>query len=338
MLNGFWSLPNGFIKVMEKEKSSKKTYQLNISDGMHFKLLTEDPSASLHQFDDTSLKKISFNGIRLLYGKLRFKKPVPVKIETTNPYIEMYYSLAGSRQILFPNSNLRSHIQQGHHNIFYIPDPEFYIEPTEEEVENITLQIQFTEEYFKRFMLGDSPLFKPFMEKMYTGVLSILSPTDLYITPEMYILLNDIVHCEKEGIIRQLYIETCVLKLLQLQFEQYQNTFAQKDISVKEYDIEKLYRIKEYLEENISANHTLNELAREAGLNDFKLKKGFKELFNTTVFGYLHELRMKTAKELLLNTSKPIADISEYCGYVYVQSFTTAFRKKFGITPEKLRR
>ncbi|KGO92244.1 helix-turn-helix domain-containing protein [Flavobacterium subsaxonicum] len=303
------------------------------------KEITEKEISFAYEFGRTSFKKINFSGVRLLYGKLRFKKPFPVKIENSEPFVEMYFSLAGCRRMVFTQSSARSNVAQGHHNLFYIPDTEFYIEPAINDEENITLQIQFTEAYFNRFTQINHPLLLSFIESIGKKELSILSDFDLQITPQMYTVLDDIVHCEKEGIIKQLSIETSVLKLLQLQFEQYEAAFVKEHYTwVKDYDVDKLHHARQLLEQNITNPYSLAELARRTGLNDFKLKKGFKEVFGNTVFGYLHDHRMDIAQKMLLENNKSTAEISEYCGYAYVQSFITAFKKKFGVTPEKFRK
>lgn len=285
------------------------------------------------------IKKIDFSGVRLLYGRLKFIKPVPVQVINDSPYIEMFFSLSGSRDSYFMQSNRRSTVTSGYHNLYYVPDNEFYIEPSVAEEENIYVQVQFTEAYFKRFMPASHSQLSAFIKKMGNREFSVLSPGNLRITGEMYAILNDIVHCEKEGVIRQLYIETNVLKLLLLQFEQCMAGDMKADRPVKEQDVEKFTLVKKLLEDNIAHNHSLSELARSSGLNDFKLKKGFKALFGTTVFGYLHELRMLKAAELLHDdTAKPVSEIAECCGYAYVQSFSTAFKQRYGISPEKFRK
>lgn len=287
---------------------------------------------------DALIRKIDFSGIRLLYGKLKFIRPVPVQVLNDSPYIEMYFSLSGCRDVFFPSSTQRSTVSAGCHNLYYIPDNEFYIEPQDGEEESLSVQIQFTEEYFRRFMPADHAILSAFMKKIDSRELSVLNMAQQRITPEMFSLINDIVHCEKEGIIKQLSIETSALKLLLLQFEQYEASLKKTSGNIKEYDIEKLETVRQLLQENISYPHSLAELSRNAGINDFKLKKGFKELFGTTVFGYLHELRMAHAKELLHDNKKTIAEIAERCGYAYVQSFTTAFKNRYGTTPEKFRK
>ena len=73
------------------------------------------------------------------------------------------------------------------------------------------------------------------------------------------------------------------------------------------------------------------------GTNQQTLKKGFKELFGTTIWGYYNNLRMETAKDLLINQEKSIAEVADNIGYKNPQHFTVAFKKKYGILPSILK-
>ena len=75
------------------------------------------------------------------------------------------------------------------------------------------------------------------------------------------------------------------------------------------------------------------ELSRIAGINEFKLKRGFKEVFGQTVFGYLNDERMDLAKSDLLEKQKSITEIAFELGFSSVQHFSNAFKKKFGVSP-----
>jgi AraC-like DNA-binding protein len=73
------------------------------------------------------------------------------------------------------------------------------------------------------------------------------------------------------------------------------------------------------------------------GLNEYKLKRGFKETFNTTVFGYLADQRLNLAQQYLRDTDKTAAEISAELGYCTPQHFNNAFKRKFGFTPYSVR-
>jgi AraC-like DNA-binding protein len=298
--------------------------------------ITEKKLAFDYGYGHTSFKRTDFNGMRLLYSRVQFDRPFPVQMENGSPYMELYFSLAGSRSLVFSRDS-SNRVDAGTHNLFYIPRGGFWLEPDDIEGEIITLQIQFTTAYFERFMQLSHPAFEGFAKNMAQQLPAALAGAAQRITPEMLGILHDIIHCEKEGVIKQLFIETCALKLLQLQLEQLITTTVMPLQKVNDKDSQRLHLVRRLIDQNPAAHHTLASLSRHTGLNEFKLKKGFKALFGTTVMGYLHTRRMAIAKRLLLETALPVSDIAEQCGYAYAQSFSTAFKKYFGSTPEGLR-
>ncbi|NJK75120.1 MAG: helix-turn-helix transcriptional regulator [Microcoleus sp. SU_5_6] len=85
---------------------------------------------------------------------------------------------------------------------------------------------------------------------------------------------------------------------------------------------------------NIESPPSLLELAKKAGINDYKLKIGFREVFGTTVFGYLRNQRMEQARQLLLEQQMNVSEVAQTVGYASLSQFSTAFKHYFGITPK----
>lgn len=112
-------------------------------------------------------------------------------------------------------------------------------------------------------------------------------------------------------------------------------TVIAKNSIIKEYDIEKVYQARNIIESNLKSPCSLIELSRKVGLNDFKLKKGFKEIMGNTVFGYLYECRMKKAHQLL-NEKNSVNEVAFAVGYKNAQHFTAAYKKKFGFLPSSI--
>ncbi|NCU06276.1 MAG: helix-turn-helix transcriptional regulator, partial [Chitinophagaceae bacterium] len=83
---------------------------------------------------------------------------------------------------------------------------------------------------------------------------------------------------------------------------------------------------------------TLQQLSRKVGINEFKLKKGFKQLFGDTVFGYRHTVRMERAKEIILETKLEFSDIAFMTGFEHAENFHKAFKKYHGYTAVELRK
>jgi len=97
-------------------------------------------------------------------------------------------------------------------------------------------------------------------------------------------------------------------------------------------------RPTEVLVARLSDPPSLMELARLVGINDCKLKAGFRQVFGTTVFGYLHNCRMERSRQLLEAGEMSVAQAAQTVGFVNRSHFAIAFRKKFGVNPSTYRR
>lgn len=93
-----------------------------------------------------------------------------------------------------------------------------------------------------------------------------------------------------------------------------------------------------YLEANLSESHSLAEISRRVHLNEFKLKRGFRDRYNTTVFGYLRQKRMQRARALLESGGRSVLQVAAEVGYSNASHFTRAFRQSFGVNPKEFAR
>lgn len=104
------------------------------------------------------------------------------------------------------------------------------------------------------------------------------------------------------------------------------------------YDRQKLINAKRVLLERIDNPPSIIELSKEVGLNDFKLKKGFRSLFDNTVYGVVLEARLEKARQLLTQPGLSVTQISLQVGYSNHGHFSAAFKKRFGMTPREFGR
>lgn len=155
------------------------------------------------------------------------------------------------------------------------------------------------------------------------------------ITTAMQTVLHQIVHYPCQGITQKLYLESKVLELIALRLEQsMQDSSSPKSRTIlRSSDVDCIYQAKEILLKNWQHPPSLIDLARQVGLNDYKLKAGFREVFGTTVFGYLHLYRMEQAQRLLSQRQMSIREVGQYLGYSNPRCFADAFKKQFGVTP-----
>ena len=104
----------------------------------------------------------------------------------------------------------------------------------------------------------------------------------------------------------------------------------------KEYDRERIRFARDYLIRHMENPPSLAELSRLAGINEFKLKNGFKELIGLPVFAWLADYRLETARNELMKNCKTVTEIAFELGYSSPQHFSTAFKRKFGVPPGKI--
>lgn len=103
-----------------------------------------------------------------------------------------------------------------------------------------------------------------------------------------------------------------------------------------EADREKIIKAREILIRHIGEPITIKELSRKAAINECYLKKGFKEMFGTTIFDFYQSQRMDHARYLLYEKGLSVTDVSLMLGYSSISHFSTAFKKHTGLKPCEL--
>ena len=103
-----------------------------------------------------------------------------------------------------------------------------------------------------------------------------------------------------------------------------------------EADREKIARAREILLQNLGEPVTIKELSRKVAINECYLKKGFKEMFGTTIFDFYQSQRMEHAKYLLYEKGLTVTEVSILLGYSSISHFSTAFKKHTGLKPCEL--
>ena len=93
-----------------------------------------------------------------------------------------------------------------------------------------------------------------------------------------------------------------------------------------------------YMRSNFNKKIDMDELAERVFLSHSGLIWKFKKELNTTPSNYLSILRLRYAKQLLLNHPYSITEISEMCGYSNPYYFTNAFHKYSGMSPTEFRK
>lgn len=96
-------------------------------------------------------------------------------------------------------------------------------------------------------------------------------------------------------------------------------------------------KVVAYLETDLSADLTLNQLASDLGVNASYLSILFSKEMGTSLTDYVNHYRIEHAQTLLANTDVPIKDIALRCGIGDIHYFTRLFKKISGATPKAWR-
>ncbi|MCK5110099.1 MAG: helix-turn-helix transcriptional regulator [Arcobacteraceae bacterium] len=115
--------------------------------------------------------------------------------------------------------------------------------------------------------------------------------------------------------------------------------FSLLDIYDENINEDELYiakKAKSYLLKNFVTAPTIQSLAHLCATNESKLKKTFKKVYKTTIYGYIQKLRLKKANLLLKEQVLNIGEIAKEVGYKHQGHFSKLFFDTFGVYPKDL--
>ncbi|MFQ4142477.1 AraC family transcriptional regulator [Chlorogloeopsis sp. ULAP02] len=148
---------------------------------------------------------------------------------------------------------------------------------------------------------------------------------------------QQIINCPYQGMTKRMYLQGKVLELIALQLAPILS--AQDGLQpaprLKADTIARIHLAREILLTNLENPPSLLELTQIVGVSDRTLRRGFRELFGTTVFRYLTEKRMEWAEQLLRQGNITIAEVAHRVGYSHQGRFAETFKRKFMITPSE---
>jgi transcriptional regulator GlxA family with amidase domain len=99
-----------------------------------------------------------------------------------------------------------------------------------------------------------------------------------------------------------------------------------------------LIRVAQLMEENIEKPLSLENIAKATGLSRRQIERLFKRDLNCVPKHYYLEMRLRRARELLLQTAMPIMDITTACGFQSPPHFSKCYRVQFGYPPSAERK
>ncbi|MEM6346760.1 MAG: AraC family transcriptional regulator [Bacteroidota bacterium] len=281
-------------------------------------------------------KEIFMENIHIGYGDMQLESITEVNFKSEMETVELHFALAGDVLTQDAKSKREFLFGGNQHNIVYASNfcgkAHF---PKRKDFK--VFEINMSPEFFQRFLPENKKLFRSFRQAIERKESRPLSPHNYPISPAMGHLIQEILHCNRKGIFKRIFLESKVTELLLLQLEQIAGFDAAKACFLNNHEIDRMYAVKEYLERNLDQAQPIFQLAQRFGTNEYALKTGFKEVFGTTVFNFWQSAKMNEAKKMLLTGELNVSEVADQIGYKNPQHFSTAFKRKFGYSPSKLR-
>lgn len=154
--------------------------------------------------------------------------------------------------------------------------------------------------------------------------------------PAVWTVAHQIMHDHCHGMPRRLFLEGKALELIARQISWLvAGTNSSAPVStISPGERERVRAACEMLVCNVVSPPTLAELSLRFSVSINKLESGCRELFGTTVYGFLKEHRMQQARRLFEEADMNVSQVAWQVGYINVSHFGAAFKKRFGIAPK----
>lgn len=93
-----------------------------------------------------------------------------------------------------------------------------------------------------------------------------------------------------------------------------------------------------YMEDHVTENITLDEVASYINLSKFYFTRYFKKHMGMTPHQYFANMRVQHAKRILVTTHESVETVAEQCGFDNVSNFIRTFKQRTGMTPTAFRK
>jgi AraC-like DNA-binding protein len=241
--------------------------------------------------------------------------------------IHFYFCLEGKGVFRFGPHYVRE-IESHRNYFFYNPERDLPFELDLSPNSKI-VELSISLEYLHKLFTNDSiPFLKPenAKSKFYD---------EREIPASLFVVLTQLFSVNLDENSRRLYYQGKVLEILSLYFSEKKPDTENCPFLNDQETVRKIKHAKEHLLKNADTPPSLKELAKFAGLNEYQLKTGFKEIYGNSVFAFLLDHKLDHARVLLDTQKFQVNEVAYQTGYTNPSHFIAAFKKKFGVTPKK---
>lgn len=275
----------------------------------------------------------SVHGLKLTHVRAEYADSATRYGTGDDNVVRMHFELHGRYRANYPTLGQR-YARLGQHCSLFYASP-FELEYVNETPQLETFGVKFPVAQFVAYADGVNARVSRFCEQISAGRSGMLIEPSDSLDTSMELSIRSMLACRYDGALEQLYLLSQSLELLVRVLDRGASDTAALPPKTER---DKLFAARELVDARLDQPPQLAEIARHVGLNEYKLKRGFKALFGTTVFAYLTAQRLELARRLLLDTDKTAAEVALELGYTTPQHFSQAFKQRFGVPPKSIRK
>ncbi|WP_238535455.1 AraC family transcriptional regulator [Paenibacillus dendritiformis] len=272
-------------------------------------------------------------GMEIIMTDVTYEQNMMLRIQEACRLFELSYCVSGEIYCEWGGKDSLTEKQTG--NVLYLEDIEVYEEKKAGHRHQL-LEIRLSPDELFRYA-GDTAE----KQKMETWLRRHRGRIDRYPdSPAIRKCVLDLLQCTYQGTMKRLYMESKAMEFIALfgEADGLDVTGGPRQRSLSRDDIIKLREARQLVLDHCEQPLSIRQLARQSGLNEFKLKTGFRELFGMTVFELVRKERMEKALRYMEADRMNVSEAAVAVGYSNASNFTAAFRKHYGCNPSEYRK
>jgi AraC-like DNA-binding protein len=284
------------------------------------------------------------SGIDLYIADFIPSESIEQRFETTNPVLRFYFHIFGSGywELHSPyrstSQNRLIHSDSLSSVLFY-PEMEGKMHlPVEQR--QFHLSVYITPSLLNTYLGGGLDQFPEDLRAISEGCVDKGFSHAGPLSQMMNLAIQHLLDCPYTGPMKALYMESKAMELIVHKLAQTLSVDKTKDMPRKAGpdEMERIHHARDILCSDLENPPRLFDLAHTVGTNHSQLNVGFRELFGTTVFGYLRQMRLLEARRMLEEEDMNVIEAALSVGYSSVSSFSKAFSEHFGLQPVMCRK
>lgn len=274
-------------------------------------------------------------GLILGMGRYRLTRNIAYSFEQQWPFVIIGFSTSGGYTVDAEQGQKAISFRQGESGISYYPEWQgmVSVQPGIHTYVNVHIEPSLLDAYVAsrhdRSLTGMQDIFNGSAGQHLYQVSIAPAVAD--------IIIDQAMNCPYQGPLRRLYFEGKTLELISCGLAPYiaPEAVQKKNVVIRHGDIERVRSAREMVGRDFQNPPKLLDLARAVGIPHSRLNFYFREVYGTTIFGYIRELRLRHAKSLLDEGCMNVTEVAYEVGYSSLSHFAKSFKDSYGMAPGK---